>query len=207
MFPTDRNTTVTRTTSVSNDGKNFVDKISTVEDRHSVVIQLNLHIIDKYRSSKFKAVLLSVFCRTSTIDKLSDDNLILRNGISYSMKKEVIKVVDSPYLIFKFDRLRHSRSGTIQFISAGIIPDQNIYLPPVSGAFIRRLTLNAIVCWKEGHYVCYFKLGLVWYLFNDIDDKNYIQPVGGYIDMLNRKDWSIVSNGVLYFYADTTGSV
>lgn len=208
MFPTDRDTVVTRTTSVSNDGKNFVDKIVTIEDNHSAVMQLNLHIIDKYRSRKFKTVLLSVFCNTTTIDKLSDDNLIVRAGVSYSIKKEVTKVIDSPYLIFKFDRLKRANNGTMQFISTAIIPDQNIYLPPVSKLrLIRRLTLNAIVCWEAGHYVCYFKLGLVWYLFNDIDDKNYIQPVGDYIDMLNQKKWSIMSNGVLYFYAETTDSV
>jgi len=205
MFPTDRDTIVKRITSVSNDGENFIDKEKTVERNHSVVIQLDVHVIDRYLSRKFKTMLLSVFCHTTTIDTFSAENLVKRNGFSYSMKKEVLRVEDSPYLIFKFDRVRRAGGSVVSFVSTSIIPDQNIYLPPVSVPFVRRLTLTAIVCWESGHYVCYFKLGLVWFLYNDTDESSRIKTIGGYIDMLKQKKWSIMSNGVLYFYTDTTG--
>jgi ubiquitin C-terminal hydrolase len=113
----------------------------------------------------------------------------------------------SPYVIFYCERISFSERAYNKMIESGIVNLENL---PVSLNKVRiipsrtitigdgsRFQLSSIVVWKGYHYTSYFKCGLEWYYYDDMDSN--IRKVGSYQRLL-RSNPSPVTNGILYFY-------
>ena len=65
------------------------------------------------------------------------------------------------------------------------------------------LQLSSVVTYTPGHYTCFFRIGAVWYFYNDMADP-FIRIVGSYNDLLDttlgRNKINVQTHGVLYFY-------
>jgi hypothetical protein len=65
------------------------------------------------------------------------------------------------------------------------------------------LQLSSVITYTPGHYTCFFRIGTVWYFYNDMSNP-FIQTVGGYSELLEitlgRHKINVQTHGVLYFY-------
>jgi len=65
------------------------------------------------------------------------------------------------------------------------------------------LQLSSVITYTPGHYTCFFRLGAMWYFYNDMSDP-FIRIVGNYNDLLDRRierrKINVQTHGVLYFY-------
>lgn len=110
-------------------------------------------------------------------------------GLKYNRRISVTRLISTPYLIFRFQRLHPITRKTLQ---TRIIPSQTLTLD-----IDARFMLSAITVYYRAHYTCYFRCGNDWYFYNDIHSK--IKMVGTYQNMLTSSPCPI-SCGTLYFY-------
>ena len=112
-----------------------------------------------------------------------DNNNLYKRRILYKT------VIDTPYLIFRIDRLWANK-----FYKTKIIPSQIITLQN-----LKKFALSAVIVFSAFHYTCYFRCGNKWYYYNDID--NEITLIGNYNSLLKNNDFpNVITNGTVYFY-------
>jgi hypothetical protein len=65
------------------------------------------------------------------------------------------------------------------------------------------LQLSSVITYTPGHYTCFFRLGAVWYFYNDMSNP-LIKTIGSYNDLLQNTvggyKINVQTHGVLYFY-------
>ena len=65
------------------------------------------------------------------------------------------------------------------------------------------LQLSSVITYTPGHYTCFFRIGSVWYFYNDMSNP-FVKTIGSYSDLLERKiernKINVQTHGVLYFY-------
>ena len=65
------------------------------------------------------------------------------------------------------------------------------------------LQLSSVITYTPGHYTCFFRIGSVWYFYNDMSNP-FVKTIGSYSDLLGRKiernKINVQTHGVLYFY-------
>lgn len=111
------------------------------------------------------------------------------NGNSYKRRISYNTIIDTPYLVFRIDRLWLNK-----FFQTKIIPSQIITLQN-----LKQFALSSIVVFRRMHYTCYFRCGKNWYYYDDTDDN--IELIGSYNKMLNIKTFpNVITNGTVYFY-------
>jgi len=111
------------------------------------------------------------------------------NGRLYKRRITYNTIIDTPYLVFRVDRLWLN-----SFYQIKIIPSQIITL-----ANLNQFALSSIIVFRRLHYTCYFRCGNKWYYYDDTD--NDIELIGSYNSMLNTKKFpNIITNGTVYFY-------
>ena len=65
------------------------------------------------------------------------------------------------------------------------------------------LQLSSVITYTPGHYTCFFRIGAVWYFYNDMSNP-FVKTIGSYSDLLDasvsRNKINVQTHGVLYFY-------
>jgi hypothetical protein len=85
------------------------------------------------------------------------------------------------------------REMDIDILTTIIIPEFTIY---PEGTEQSALYLTAVIVFIGGHYTCYFRYGIEFFLFNDLSST--IEPIGTYLDLINHT--KVVTNGVFFIY-------
>lgn len=103
------------------------------------------------------------------------------------------KIVDTPYLVFNFQRLGPEN----KLNSTTIVPTEVIYLPTDT-----ILEFTGVVTFRPSHYTCYFSCRKIWYFYNDIGAENKkIVKIGPYDELIQKHGKTIAQKGTLYFYS------
>ena len=173
-------------------GTNNIDLIQTstiIDDKASVI-----HFIP---SDTLRRLLKTKYYELRSFLTIKDDSGILDddnqykddNGIFYKRRITYNTIIDTPYLVFRVDRLWLNN-----FYQIKIIPSQIITL-----ANLNQFALSSVIVFRGLHYTCYFRCGNKWYYYDDTD--NDIELVGSYNTMLNTKKFpNVITNGTVYFY-------
>ena len=65
------------------------------------------------------------------------------------------------------------------------------------------LQLSSVITYTPGHYTCFFRIGTMWYFYNDMSNP-FVKTIGSYSDLLDasvsRNKINVQTHGVLYFY-------
>lgn len=130
---------------------------------------------------------------------------INKPNITYLYKKEVIKMVNSPLIVFNLIRTY----GKIKFNKKGEFLDiktkniwKKISAPETMILNNKHLKLTAIVVHTGGaHYIAHFKCLDEWYWYDDNpgSSKHIINYIGSYEKMLETEP-SPLTHGTLFFY-------
>lgn len=198
MFPATNSATKIITNYVTNNlsSNNISEFITTNinKDNNASIVQF----VDSFRLNNSDNLLdIRNFLELEQDTILDEENLFeyINNGKLelYKRRLEVIKFVDSEYLIFALQRLDPIEE---KFINKNIIPTKFITLD--SG---RQLCLNAVVVHHGtfAHYTCYLLCNDKWYHYDDLNPSK-LKLVGSYVDLLKTNKPSILKNGILYFY-------
>jgi ubiquitin C-terminal hydrolase len=126
-------------------------------------------------------------------------------NLSFLYKKEIMKVTESPIVIFNLLRTYGEPiySKNNEFIT---IKERNIWknIKAPESFILNKTTLNlvSIVVHTGGaHYVCNFKFMNDWYWYDDspFEQSNNIKKIGKYSDMINTKP-NPLTNGTIFIY-------
>lgn len=121
--------------------------------------------------------------------ELEVENWYNANGNTFPRIITKLRIINTPYLIFRFERLH---TFTQEFVNTKIIPSQTVTLRDLS-----RFVLCAIVVYKSVHYTTYFRCRSDWYYYDDT--KSNIIRIGEFEKMLTWNP-SPITNGTLYYY-------
>lgn len=162
----------------TNSNLTLVSKI--IDDRSSII-----NFIDSFKLEENK----------KNINYINDFlSQINHSGVleNYLFKRtiQITTLISTPYLIFNFQRINHI---TNKFMKTKIIPTQTLTIQDGS-----RFQLSAIVVWLQNHYTTFFKCNENWYYHNDLF--NSIKNIGNFQKLLEQKNPSPITNGILYFY-------
>ena len=91
------------------------------------------------------------------------------------------------------------RDMQINILGTIIIPEFTIY---PEGTEKSALYLTAVIVFISGHYTCYFRHGIEFFLFNDLSST--IKPIGKYSDLINHTE--VKTNGVFFIYKAPSNS-
>jgi len=91
------------------------------------------------------------------------------------------------------------RDMQINILRTIIIPEFTIY---PEGTEKSALYLTAVIVFISGHYTCYFRHGIEFFLFNDLSST--IKPIGKYSDLINHTE--VKTNGVFFIYKAPSNS-
>lgn len=183
LFDTNKATTITQTYGTDEDAKNLT-LTNVVTDRKSSVIRFIPEDILMKVSQKTTTDISEFLTQ---IDDAVLDEPYTDKGISFTRRISKSTLVSTPYLIFLVSRM--GMRGNV--IKTPILPSRKLSLN--SG---QEFSLSAIVTYVSNHYVCYFKSGLKWYLYDDLSG---ISEVGQYEDMIYSRP-NPVRFGTLYYY-------
>ena len=164
---------------------------STITDNKSSVIHFipsdNIRLLSKKKYYELRSF-LTIKDDSGELgegNQYKDDN-----GHLYKRRITYNTIINTPYLVFRVDRLWLN-----SFYQIKIIPSQIITL-----ANLNQFALSSIIVFRRLHYTCYFRCGNKWYYYDDTD--NDIELIGSYNSMLNTKKFpNIITNGTVYFYS------
>jgi hypothetical protein len=120
-------------------------------------------------------------------DSILDEYYIV-DGVGYSRRISEKVLISSPIIIINLNR-RNPLNGAL--IEVPVIPNISVEITEQNFVF------SAVVVYEGNHYVCYYKCGDIWYLYNDISSR-LISRVGSYDDLLESTN--IITNGVTFYY-------
>lgn len=183
----------------TNDTTNNIVKefhTSTIIDTKSSIIQyiINYYLLNLYNENNNKEHDIRDFLTiVEDSGELSQNNLFISKNKSFRRRISFTTLVNSPYIIFAFDRLIINNKGKNRYLPIKIVPSQTLTLQ--SGS---RFQLIAIVIYKLNHYTAYFKCNLLWFYYNDLLDAPI--SIGSFDNLLNSKP-NPITNGTIYFYS------
>jgi hypothetical protein len=125
------------------------------------------------------------FLKTVSTNVVTDE----RVGI----KTEIVEVYSTPILIVRIERY----DKDVGLISASVTFPETITL--LSG---QTLTLSAIVCYRNNHYVCFILCNDKWYLYDDTNKKKLFSEIGDYSSLLKYRYYTPSKTGTLFIYKD-----
>lgn len=158
------------------------DKSSVIQFTSSVDLA-NLNQTENYDIRKF----LNHIDDSGELDP--ENSFTSERGDTFPRRITVSSIINTPYLIFRFERLH---TFTQKLVQTKIIPSQTLTLRDLS-----RFRLSAIVVYKSVHYTAYFRCGSEWYYYDDT--AKGIVRIGEFERMLRWKP-SPITNGTLYYY-------
>ena len=131
-------------------------------------------------------------------DTVLDESNKLQN--KFLRKINITELIETPYLIFSLKRIFKNYNistakgfGVTQFIDTKVTPSQSITLG--SGV---KYSLSSIIVYENRHYVCYYKCGLKWYLYNDFPFASN-KLIGTYEELLTSEP-SPITNATIIIY-------
>jgi hypothetical protein len=163
---------------------------SSIFDKEASIIQfINSIYFSNYNPKKLQEIrnFLTIVEDSGEFDFKNKPNY---KGKKYSRSISFIKIIQTPYLIFRFERLH---TFTEKLIKTHVIPSQTLTID-----LDNRFLLSSIVIFQHSHYTCYFRCGNDWYYYNDVNIQK-IKKIGTYMKML-RSNPSPLKNGTLYYY-------
>jgi hypothetical protein len=100
-----------------------------------------------------------------------------------TLKREFKKV---PFVIFEYNRRQEGK---------GQLSDIQIRVAPTLTLGESKVTLNAVICYTQNHYVSFFRYGKIWFYYDDTNSHS----------LLDQMDFDLMSDlvlrtGLLYFY-------
>jgi hypothetical protein len=171
--------------------KNLILSSEHIFKDSSIIRYIDPFILKNLNQNKFHDI--RDFLTLKSDEFLDEHNKLVFKSKKYNRKININVLLDSPYLIFNFDRALFSNFGRSTFLNTKIVPSQILTLHSN-----RRLLLSTIIVFSNSHYICYFQNCFNWFIYNDLKNDK-IQLIGSYFDMLNMSP-SPISNGTLYFY-------
>lgn len=174
-----------RETYVSNDITGFKNIlcVSKVDYENGPIINIPVCVL---RTQKEYKLIDSLNLSEDTVfDKY---NMYKHNKELFCRRLELNKVVRASFIVFNINRLYlngRKNHTKIIFPQSFIIGENELFL-------------NAICIHNRNHYTCYYKVGTLWYYYNDM---NYTEDlfVGSYQNLLILQD--IQKNSTLFFYS------
>lgn len=112
------------------------------------------------------------------------------DGVEYIRRVSTKTMISSPIIIINLNR--RNPIDTKRVIRTTVIPTETLNL--VGG---QKFTFSAVVLFHNRHYVCYYKCGDIWYLYNDLSP-SLISQVGSYQKLLESTN--ITTDGVTFYY-------
>jgi len=173
---------------INPDNKNLIKTSEIMDTKASVIHFIPSDIIrlldDKYYEIRSFLTIKDDSGELDIDNQYKDDN-----DNKYKRRISYNNLVDTPYLVFRIDRLWNRK-----FLKTKIIPSQIITLQN-----LKQFALSSVIVFNCLHYTCYFRCGNKWYYYNDID--NDIVLIGNYVSLLKTKSYpNVITNGTVYFY-------
>lgn len=173
--------------------ENELEKTSVIIDVYASVIQF-VTSFDLVKYSKKEIIDIRTFLKQAIdsgeleADSQFRDSRNPNNPIYFKRRIAVSKLDDTPFIVFRIQRLHPVDNKVIQ---TPILPSGYVTLENK-----KMFSLSAIVVWKSSHFICYFKCYDDWFKYDDLSG---IKKIGSYDEMIYSSP-SPVKNGTLYFY-------